>query len=145
MIYRRWVYTDIKKIADFQQKVFPDAWNFSQLAESFLSGHFYGYLCEDENEIVACSAINFGFDDADLVNILVAHSYRNQKIASTLMEEMFKDCREKELKTLFLEVRESNYPAINLYEKSGFKEVSRRKNYYKDGETAIVMKKEFSY
>ena len=61
------------------------------------------------------------------------------------MEEMFKDCREKELKTLFLEVRESNYPAINLYEKSGFKEVSRRKNYYKDGETAIVMKKEFSY
>jgi ribosomal protein S18 acetylase RimI-like enzyme len=41
----------------------------------------------------------------------------------------------------FLEVRESNSAALNLYRNMGFQEVSRRPNYYQDtGETAVVMK-----
>ncbi len=145
MKYRRWIYTDIVKIAEFQKKHFPDAWTYQQLADSFLNGRFYGYLVEEEGEIIACSAINFSLEDADLVNVLVAHSYRNMGIATNLIKEMFDDCKKMELKSLFLEVRASNYPAINLYEKNGFKEISKRLNYYKDGETAIIMKKEFDY
>ena len=58
---------------------------------------------------------------------------------------MLSDCAEIELKTLFLEVRESNMPAINLYQKYGFTQVGKRPKYYRDGETALVMKKEFKY
>jgi ribosomal protein S18 acetylase RimI-like enzyme/glycosyltransferase involved in cell wall biosynthesis len=43
----------------------------------------------------------------------------------------------------FLEVRESNTPAINLYKQLGFHEISRRPNYYQDsGETAVVMRRQ---
>jgi ribosomal-protein-alanine N-acetyltransferase len=47
-------------------------------------------------------------------------------------------------KKIFLEVRVSNSPAIELYNKTGFKRVSIRKNYYRlpDGrEDALVMSK----
>ena len=54
-----------------------------------------------------------------------------------------KECAARELKKLFLEVRESNLPAISLYEKYGFIKISQRKKYYKDGENADVMLKRF--
>ena len=145
MIIRKWTYTDIALIAEFQKKHFIDYWTYSQLADGFLSGRLSGYIVEKDGEIIACSAINFSIDDADLVNILVAHAYRKQGVADKLMSEMLSDCEKIELKTLFLEVRESNMPAINLYGKYGFKTVGKRPKYYKDGETALVMKKEFKY
>ena len=43
---------------------------------------------------------------------------------------------------MFLEVRSSNTPAINLYKKAGFTNLSVRKKYYDDGEDAVVMAKE---
>jgi ribosomal-protein-alanine N-acetyltransferase len=43
--------------------------------------------------------------------------------------------------TWYLEVRESNWPARNLYRKYGFQDVSTRPKYYQDnGETAVVMR-----
>jgi len=41
----------------------------------------------------------------------------------------------------FLEVRVSNHPAVNLYEKLGFTNVNRKLGYYMDGEDALVMAK----
>ena len=41
-----------------------------------------------------------------------------------------------------LEVRQSNIPAIALYESYGFKKVAKRPNYYLDGESADLMIKE---
>ena len=41
-------------------------------------------------------------------------------------------------KDITLEVRESNYPAINLYKKFGFTKLAIRKNYYKN-EDALLM------
>jgi ribosomal-protein-alanine N-acetyltransferase len=40
---------------------------------------------------------------------------------------------------VWLEVHEKNLSALNLYRKLGFKEVSTRPNYYKDGGSAILM------
>ena len=43
--------------------------------------------------------------------------------------------------SIILEVRKSNFSAINLYLKFGFSELGIRENYYSDGEDAIVMKR----
>ena len=42
--------------------------------------------------------------------------------------------------TVFLEVKRSNFPALNIYLDSGFQEIGVRDGYYSDGEDAIVMK-----
>ena len=47
-------------------------------------------------------------------------------------------------KDIFLEVRESNIPAIEFYRKNGFEKIGVRKNYYHDtNEAAHIMIKEF--
>ena len=59
-----------------------------------------------------------------------------------MIENLFKECRKKNIHDIFLEVRASNSSAIRLYEKKGFNEIGIRKNYYKiiDGkEDAILM------
>ena len=144
MKLRRWKYTDISEIAEFQvREEFPDRWNYNMLAESFLSERFYGVLAEEKGEIVGVVAIGFNLDEADLELVLVAKSLRRQGVGKSLMDELMKECAARELKKLFLEVRESNLPAISLYEKYGFIKISQRKKYYKDGENADVMLKRF--
>ena len=76
------------------------------------------------------------FDVIELVRIGVLKEYRNKGIAYKIIEEAIRGIS----KNIILEVREKNEPAINLYKKIGFKEISKRKSYYKDtGEDAIIM------
>ena len=81
-------------------------------------------------------------DEADITNIAVHPDYRNLGIATTILDYILKHCSESKISKVMLEVRESNYIAINLYKKYGFKVVGSRKNYYSDNkETAILMSK----
>lgn len=78
-----------------------------------------------------------------VISIAVLPEYRRMGIASSLLKNAMKvlrkvyDCSE-----VFLEVRVSNIPAINLYEKIGFIKVDIIKKYYMDGEDAYVMARE---
>lgn len=81
-------------------------------------------------------------DEADITNIAVHPDFRNQGIANQMLNRIIKHCEENKISKVMLEVRESNYNAINLYKKQGFKIVGNRKNYYSDNkETAILMTK----
>lgn len=143
MIVRGWKYTDISALAAFEKKEkFPDSWNYNMLAESFLNDGFYGVLAEENGELIGMAAILFNPDGADLVNMLVAAHCRRKGVADALMKKLLEECDRRELKKLFLEVRESNIPAISLYKKYGFARVGSRRAYYADGENADVMCRE---
>ena len=64
---------------------------------------------------------------------------RNQGFAKLLLKELINISKKYKCNTITLEVNENNKPAIQLYEIFGFKEVGKRKNYYKNGDTAILM------
>lgn len=82
-------------------------------------------------------------DEAELVNLAIAPNYQGQQIASQLLVELVKELEKKAIKQLFLEVRLSNVAAQKLYLKNGFKEIGRRKKYYRDPqEEAILMRLE---
>ncbi len=66
----------------------------------------------------------------ELENIAVAESARRTGLASSLLDELFNIARRENAQSIFLEVRESNLPARNFYEKSGFLESGRRPSYY---------------
>ena len=62
------------------------------------------------------------------------------QLAQVLMLRAIEDCYKDMIKYITLEVRESNTPAISLYEKFLFESIGMRKNYYQDnGENAIIM------
>jgi len=77
----------------------------------------------------------------EVLNLAVDPRGRRRGIARGLLQQAFVALGG----SWFLEVRESNWPAIRLYQRLGFIDVGRRPGYYSDGasgspESAIVMR-----
>lgn len=73
----------------------------------------------------------------DIMNLFVSEDERRKGIATSLMNEMIE---KEKFNRIMLEVNENNNPAIRLYTKLGFKEISYRERYY-DEDTALIMEK----
>lgn len=91
------------------------------------------------DQLVGFAGISMLVDHADLLALVVKNKYKNKGIATLMMNSLIAFCMENNLEKIFLEVREKNYPAINLYEKCGFKLISIRKNYYKDDHASALI------
>jgi len=79
-------------------------------------------------------------DEGEIYNIAVLNSHRRLGIGESLITFLIQEFKKENIKKIFLEVRNSNIPAISLYEKMGFERVSTRKNYYQNPiEDAIIM------
>ena len=83
-------------------------------------------VIKKNDEIVAMIlAINYG-DFIELGSIGVIPEHRGKGLGKVLMEESLKSLLEQNLTESYLEVDITNKPAINLYQKYGFKEVSKK-------------------
>lgn len=79
-------------------------------------------------------------DEAHITTIAVDSAFRRKHVGEVLLRAIIDNCYNEKIKYLTLEVRESNIPAIKLYEKYGFKSFGVRKGYYQDNnENALIM------
>ena len=138
---RAWQYSDLSAIAALERECFSDPWNHRMLAESFLSGHFYGSFLEEDGAVAAYGGMVVFGEQAQVQLIGVAEMYRRCGSGGMILEDLISIAREKGVKHVFLEVRVSNSPALLLYLKHGFSGLYARSRYYADGEDAIVMMK----
>lgn len=93
-----------------------------------------------DNTIIAYSFSYQVMNEFHILNIAVKKEYQTKGYGSLLLQELINYCLQKQISYIVLEVRESNKIAQNLYKKFGFKEISYRKNYYRNNnESAIVM------
>ena len=98
---------------------------------------YVGYY--DGNVLASWSGITV-FNDSDLMTIAVNPRYRGYGLAKNMVRVLKAKAYDLGLRSIFLEVRESNFSAISLYEKEGFVRISVRKNYYKNPlEHAVIM------
>ena len=112
-------------------------WTVGQLEEVLHSDVNSCALAEDENRLVGFLVWQETDFEAEVLQIAVLPSYQGRKIATALFDFLPTD------KEIFLEVRESNRPALLFYKKEKFEEIARRKAYYHAPvEDAIVMKRE---
>ncbi len=112
-------------------------WTAIQMAEVLRSDVNKCAIAADENQLVGFLVWQETDFEAEVLQIAVLPSYQGQKIATALFGFLPAD------KEIFLEVRESNKPALLFYKKENFEEIARRKAYYHAPvEDAIVMKRE---
>ena len=79
--------------------------------------------------------------DAELYNIAVQTGSRRHGVGSLLLTDLIDRLRGREVESLWLEVRESNRPAVDFYEKHGFKAEITRPNFYSNPvENALIMR-----
>lgn len=127
--------SDLNAIYEILSKT-DDPWTLG-VVESELkseSSKAFVYL-GDEGQVQGFVDIKILYDEADLMHISVSEDMRGQGIGARLLA---KAIEEAEGKAIALEVRQSNFKAINLYEKYDFLREGTRKNYY-HGEDAVLM------
>lgn len=93
----------------------------------------------DNTHVIALLSGYFAEGEGDITSVAVDENFRRKGLAQRLIAE-FENLLPDNTENIFLEVRESNAPAIKLYEKCGFEKLSVRKNFYiNPRENAVVM------
>ncbi len=94
---------------------------------------------EQSASLLAYIAFYHMFDEMEILNIAVAPFMRRQGLGSIVLAHALQSVKEKGLDKAFLEVRQGNAAARQLYEKFSFICVGKRKKYYSDtGEDACI-------
>lgn len=135
---------DLNEIKNILISDFDDFWNYNILKEELNCNTSYFIVCKnDNNEIVGFSGFKNIIDEADIMNIVVKKTYRNNGIGFFLLNNLLNYIKSQNLNFVTLEVNEKNTSAIHLYKKFDFKTVGIRKNYY-GLDNGIIMKKKMN-
>ena len=98
----------------------------------------------DESLTVAHAILGIGVDSADLFNLSIDPRHQGKGLGRLMLEHVLEQGRKHPIESIFLEVRRSNFRAINLYESVGFQQIGERKSYYEHAEQgredALVLK-----
>lgn len=105
------------------------------------NSNFKCLMATYKEEIVGYISFSHIFD-IEIESVIVKSSYQRQGIGSLLLDYIFNFAEEHKINNVFLEVRKSNFAAISLYKKMGFKIISVRKKYYENTEDALILKKQ---
>lgn len=98
------------------------------------------WIAEVDQTIVGMIVAWLLADEVHIATIATHPDFRRQKIASRLLAHTLLRAREEGARSSFLEVRESNLAAQEMYRKFGYAVTGRRRRYYRDNdEDAILM------
>lgn len=96
-------------------------------------------VLEEQARILGFVAIRTIGEEAEVLNLAVHASERRRGYASSLLRAGEYEAKKSGAETVFLEVRESNAAAIQLYEEYGFTRTGRRPGYYRDPDEAAIL------
>ena len=124
---------DVPAVMDIELEAYPFPWTTGIFRDCLRVG-YPGWVLEREGDIIGYVMISMGAGESHLLNLCIAPDFQGQGLALGLLQQVMENVRTLECTRMFLEVRESNARAINLYQRFGFEEIGRRKDYYPAGE-----------
>ena len=130
-------------VLELELAVYPFPWTRGNFVDSLVAGYTAWTLNHVDGDLVGYCVAMPGAGEMHLLNITIAPAARRRGHARRLLGELARLCRSRRATRLWLEVRESNGEAREVYRRLGFAQVGRRKGYYPapEGrrEDAIVM------
>lgn len=103
---------DLAGIAALEMTVFSHPWNEEMVSSSIQGTYDHVKILEtSEGEIAGYIIYSAVCDSADLLRVAVDAGSRRRGIGCKLMEAMIDDCKDRNVQSIFLEVRESNAAA----------------------------------
>ncbi len=145
--FRRMREEDLARVGEIERSGFAHPWSEELLRRELSHAWSVTLVAVDAAPDAAGREVILGFivfwlvhDEVHVLNIAVAREARRRGIGRALMLEASAEGRRRGARLATLEVRRSNYPAIELYRALGYRQIGVRPNYYADeGEDAIVM------
>lgn len=136
---------DVKGISDIENACFSHPWTEENLTEELNNSTARFFVAVKDGTAVGYIGANNIADEVYITNVAVLPVYRKQGIGALLLQVLTTLSEKEKANFVTLEVRESNEPAIALYEKYGFQPVGKRKNFYRDPqEDAAIYTKYFT-
>ena len=134
----------VAQVAALEKLCFSMPWSENSIASELRNDLALWLVAVDEGSVVGYVGSQTVFPETDMMNIAVLPERRREGIAEVLVDSLIVELKRIGSSSLTLEVRASNVPAISLYEKKGFHEAGRRKNYYRNPkEDALILRKEW--
>jgi len=133
---------DLPRIVEIEAAVHVAPWSGSQFHAEMEKPYCQVLvMTDDETDSVIAGYIVFWLmiDECQILNIVVEPQFRGQGLALQMMRKTISNAARAGMKRAILEVRRSNQPAIQLYQKLGFTITSVRKAFYSNGEDAYQM------
>ena len=134
------------EISETEKECFSDPWD-EKTIKNTITGDIYGCIEARVGEETAGHLIyQFISPECEILRVAVREKFRRHGIGRKMMQYLFSELEKPAYKklTYFIEVRESNAPAISLYKSVGFYQIYVRKNYYRNPtESALILKKDF--
>lgn len=142
---RQMTRTHVPQVAELEKICFADPWSEKSVASELENPLSYWLVALEGDTVAGYVGSQTVLGETDMMNVAVHPEFRRQGIAEALILALIEALKAWQSHCLTLEVRDSNAPARALYEKLGFLEVGRRKNYYRNpGEDALILRKEWT-
>lgn len=130
---------DVGCVAELEKACFLHPWTPEMISGSVSTDLDVWLILKEEVKAVGYCAFRILLGEGELFRIGVSPAFRGRGYGKKLMDGMVEYARKKEVKSMVLEVRESNERAINLYKSYGFLEECVRKGYYREPDEAAVI------
>ena len=134
----------VAQVAALEKQCFSDPWSENSVASELENPLSLWLIAEGDGAVCGYVGSQTVLDETDMMNIAVHPDCRRKGIAAALITELVSRLKARGSRVLRLEVRESNFSAIALYEALGFTQLGLRKNYYRNPkENALILGKEW--
>ena len=134
----------VAQVAALEKLCFSAPWSEASVAGELDNPLSVWLICEDQGRVLGYVGSQTVLDETDMMNIAVLPEARRAGIGERLILSLIELLKDRGSRSLALEVRASNTPAISLYKKLGFLQVGRRPNYYRSPrEDALILRKEW--
>lgn len=131
---------DIEQIVAIEKESFTDPWTKENFEKELQLKFSHFFVCKEKENVLGYIVFWSIGEEGNIMNIAVKKEYRGIGIGKMLLNYIIEFSRERNIKQIFLEVREKNLIAKKLYRSLGFKINQIRKNFY-GNENGIVMVK----
>jgi [ribosomal protein S18]-alanine N-acetyltransferase len=126
---------DLEALVEMERESFSHPWTRRNLKHALDRGHLL--VLRGPNGSRAARRGIFGYCVFELAagelhvhNLAIEPGLRGQRLGRRLLETILWLGSRRGARSALLEVRESNWPALQLYYSLGFQRVRRRRNYY---------------
>ena len=134
----------LAEISHIHQDIDPSPWSLQQWTSCCGNPLYQNWVVLQSDSVIAFACYISSGEELELLNIGVERSWQGQGIGEAMLKSSFLLLPES-AEQCFLEVRRSNIPAISLYKKLGFEQISERKDYYRHSsgviEDALIFRK----
>lgn len=145
---RRAEVADCDVLSDVHSAAFRRGWSGAEFEALLVQPGVHALIASYRNRLGWRSPAGFVLyrlvgDEAEILSVAVLPEWRRRGIARLLLEEALRHLYREGVRSIHLEVEDSNMAALGLYRRMEFRESGRRPGYYAQDRTrpggALVM------